>query len=67
LSGGEDGHALITSAAQHAVTSFHRDGTPIKTGPTLPTSPSPDGGNYGFVPRLLGLQCAQLGHQPGRQ
>jgi hypothetical protein len=54
LSGGEDGHALITSAAQHAITSFHRDGTPIKTAPTLPTSPSPDGGNYGFVPRLLG-------------
>ena len=54
LSGGEDGHALITSAAQHAVTSFHRDGTPIKTGPTLPTSPSPNGGGYGWVPRLLG-------------
>ncbi|TCK18612.1 hypothetical protein DFR30_1891 [Thiogranum longum] len=54
LSGGEDGHALITSAAQHAITVFHRDGTPIKTGPTLPTSPSPDGGGYGFVPRLLG-------------
>ena len=54
LSGGENGHALITSAAQHAITEFHRDGTPIRTGPTLPTSPSPDGGNYGFVPRLLG-------------
>ncbi len=54
LSGGEDGHAYITSAAQHAVTMFHRDGTPIKTGPTLPTSPSPNGGGYGFVPRLLG-------------
>jgi hypothetical protein len=54
LSGGEDGHAFITSAAQHAVTSFHRDGTPIKTGPTLPTSPSPNGGGFGWVPRLLG-------------
>jgi hypothetical protein len=54
LSGGEDGHAYITSAAQHAVTMFHRDGTPIATGPTLPTSPSPNGGGYGFVPRLLG-------------
>ena len=54
LSGGEDGHALITSAAQHAITAFHRDGTPIRTGPTLPTSPSPNGGGYGFVPRLLG-------------
>jgi hypothetical protein len=54
LSGGEDGHAIITSAAQHAHTTFHRDGTPIKTGPPLPTSPSPDGGGYGWVPRLLG-------------
>jgi hypothetical protein len=54
LSGGEDGHALITSAAQHAHTMFHRDGTPIFTGPTMPTSPSPNGGNYGWVPRLLG-------------
>ena len=54
LSGGEDGHAVITSAAQHALTMFHRNGTPIRTGPTLPTSPSPDGGGFGFVPRLLG-------------
>jgi hypothetical protein len=54
LSGGQDGHALITSAAQHAVTEFHRNGTPIRTAPTLPTSPSPNGGGYGFVPRLLG-------------
>ena len=54
LSGGEDGHALITSAAQHAITSFHRNGTPIRTAPTLPTSPSPNGGGYGHVPRLLG-------------
>jgi hypothetical protein len=54
LSGGEDGHAYITSAAQHAVTMFHRDGTPIRTGPTLPTSPTPNGGGYGWVPRLLG-------------
>ena len=54
LSGGEDGHAVITSAAQHALTTFHRNGTPIRTGPALPTSPSPTGGNYGQVPRLLG-------------
>lgn len=54
LSGGEDGHAIITSAAQHAHTTFHRNGTPIKTGPALPTSPSPTGGGYGWVPRLLG-------------
>jgi len=31
LSGGEDGHAIITSATQHAHTTFHRDGTPIRT------------------------------------
>ena len=54
LSGGENGQAIITSAAQHAHTEFHRDGTAIRTGPALPTSPSPDGGNYGWVPRLLG-------------
>lgn len=54
LSGGQDGHAMITSAAQHAVTEFHRNGTPIRTASTLPTSPSPNGGNFGFVPRLLG-------------
>ena len=54
LSGGENGHAIITSAAQHAHTEFHRDGTAIRTGPTLPTSPSPNGGGYGWVPRLLG-------------
>lgn len=54
LSGGQDGHALITSAAQHAITEFHRNGTPIRTAPTLPTSPSPSGGAFGHVPRLLG-------------
>jgi len=54
LSGGEDGHAVITSAAQHALTKFHRNGTAISTGPVLPTSPSPTGGGFGFVPRLLG-------------
>ncbi|UCC56144.1 MAG: hypothetical protein JSU75_12610 [Gammaproteobacteria bacterium] len=54
LSGGENGHAFITSAAQHAITEFHRNGTPIRTAPTLPTSPSPNGGGFGWVPRLLG-------------
>lgn len=54
LSGGENGHAYLTSAAQHALIEHHRDGTAIRTAPTLPTSPSPNGGNFGFVPRLLG-------------
>jgi len=53
-SGGENGHAYLVSAAQHALSQFHRDGTGIKTGPVLPTSPSPNGGNFGFVPRMLG-------------
>lgn len=53
-SGGENGHAFLTSAAQHALIEHHRDGTPIKTNPVWPTSPSPNGGNFGFVPRILG-------------
>lgn len=53
-SGGLDGHAFLTSAAQHALTMHHRDGTPIKTSPVWPTSPSPEGGGFGFVPRILG-------------
>jgi len=32
----------------------HRDGTAIKTNPVWPTSPSPEGGGFGFVPRILG-------------
>jgi hypothetical protein len=31
LSGGLNGHAFITSAAQQALTEFHRDGSPIRT------------------------------------
>ena len=62
LSGGMNGHAFLTSAAQHAITEFHRDGTAIRTAPTLPTSPSPDGGSFGFVPRLLGTQIMPNGN-----
>jgi len=62
LSGGMNGHAFLTSAAQHAITEFHRDGTAIRTASTLPTSPSPDGGGYGFVPRLLGAQIMPNGN-----
>lgn len=62
LSGGMNGHAFLTSAAQHAITEFHRDGTAIRTAPTLPTSPSPDGGGFGFVPRLLGTQIMPNGN-----
>lgn len=62
LSGGQNGHAYLTSAAQHAITEFHRDGTPIRTAPTLPTSPSPNGGGFGWVPRLLGSQIMPNGN-----
>lgn len=54
VSGGEDGHAYLVSAAQHALVEHTRDGTPVQTNPVFPTSPSPDGGGFGFVPRLLG-------------
>lgn len=54
LSGGENGHAFLVSAAQHALVEHHRNSTKIRTSPVWPTSPSPDGGNFGFVPRLLG-------------
>ena len=33
LSGGENGHAFITSAGQQALTEFHRDGTPRVSAP----------------------------------
>jgi hypothetical protein len=54
LSGGENGHAYLVSAAQHTLVEHHRDGTPIRTAPAMQTSPSPTGGGFGFVPRLLG-------------
>ena len=56
LSGGEDGHAFLVSAANHSLTEHHRDGTAIKTNPLWPTDPSPTGAmsDRGFVPRLLG-------------
>lgn len=54
LSGGENGHAYLVSAAQHTLVEHHRDGTPIRTAPLMQTSPSPTGDGFGFVPRLLG-------------
>ncbi len=58
LSGGLNGHAFITSAAQHALTEFHRDGTPIKT-VKLPMDDDP---RFGTVPRLLGSQMMPNGN-----
>ncbi|NNF97242.1 MAG: hypothetical protein HKM94_09980, partial [Halobacteria archaeon] len=58
LSGGLNGHAFITSAAQHALTEFHRDGTPIRT-VTYPTTVDP---RFGSVPRPLGTQMMPNGN-----
>ena len=54
VSGGEDGHAYLVSAAQHALVEHTRDGTAVQTSPVWETSPTPAGGGFGFVPRLLG-------------
>ena len=62
LSGGEDGHAFLTSAAQHAMIEHHRNATAIRTSPVWPTSPSPNGGDFGFVPRLLGTSFMPNGN-----
>jgi hypothetical protein len=58
LSGGQNGHAFITSAAQHALTELHRNGEPIRT-VKLPMDDDP---GYGTVPRLLGTQFMPNGN-----
>ena len=58
LSGGLNGHAFITSAAQGALTEFHRDGTPIRT-VKLPMDDDPA---FGTVPRMLGSQMMPNGN-----
>lgn len=58
LSGGLRGHAYISGAAQHTMTEFHRDGTPIRT-KKLPMDDDP---RYGTVPRLLGSQMMPNGN-----
>ena len=58
LSGGQNGHAFITSAAQHALTELHRNGTPIRT-VKLPMDDDP---RWGTVPRLLGTQFMPNGN-----
>ncbi len=60
LSGGLNGHAFITGAAQHTFTEFHRDGTPIRS-VRLPTAPPVEDG-FGAVPRLLGSQMMPNGN-----
>lgn len=61
LSGGQNGHVFISSAAQHQITEFHRDSTPIRTAPTLPTHPG-NGPPFGQLPRLLGTQFMPNGN-----
>ena len=58
LSGGLNGHAFITSAAQHALTELHRNGEPIRT-VKLPMDKYT---RFGTVPRLLGTQFMPNGN-----
>ncbi len=61
LSGGENGHAFITSAAQHALTEFHRDGTPIRSISYNDLIGTAEGA-FGTVPRPLGSQLMPNGN-----
>jgi len=64
FSGGQKGHAYITSAAQHALTELHRDGTPIRSisyNEVLQVTPG-DGDGFGHVPRPLGTQIMPNGN-----
>lgn len=58
LSGGINGHAFLTSAAQHSIVEYHRDGTPIRTS----KMPFDDDPGFGTVPRLLGSQTMPNGN-----
>jgi len=62
LSGGENGHAFITSAAQHALTQFHRDGTPIRTVSYNGITNGDGETGFGAVPRPLGTQLMPNGN-----
>ncbi len=63
LSGGQNGHAFITSAAQQALTEFHRDGTPIRSVSYKPLTGNPEGpAGFGTVPRPLGTQLMPNGN-----
>ena len=63
LSGGLNGHAFITSAAQQALTEFHRDGTPIRSISYRPITGNPSGNaGLGSLPRPLGTQMMPNGN-----
>lgn len=63
FSGGMNGHAFITSAAQQALTEFQRDGTPVRTVSYRPLLGNPTGpAGRGTVPRPLGTQILPNGN-----
>ncbi|NHZ69717.1 MAG: hypothetical protein GWP20_00585 [Thermotogales bacterium] len=62
LSGGLNGHAFITSAAQHSLTQFHRDGTPIRTVSYIGITNGPGETGFGQLPRPLGTQMMPNGN-----
>jgi hypothetical protein len=63
LSGGLNGHAFITSAAQQALTEFHRDGTPVRSISFKPITGNAQGNaGLGSVPRPLGTQMMPNGN-----
>jgi len=63
LSGGLNGHAFITSAAQQALTQFHRNGDPIRTVSYRPLLGNPTGpAGRGSLPRPLGTQMMPNGN-----
>ena len=63
FSGGQKGHAYITSAGQQALTELHRDGTPIRTVSFRPLIGNPTGNaGRGSVPRPLGSQIMPNGN-----
>lgn len=63
LSGGLNGHAFISSAAQQALTEFHRDGTPIRSVSFRPLLGNPTGNaGLGSLPRPLGTQMMPNGN-----
>ena len=63
FSGGQTGHSYLTSAAQQALTEFHRDGTPIRTVSYRPLLGNPTGNaGRGSLPRPLGTQIMPNGN-----
>lgn len=63
FSGGQDGHAFITSVSQNALTELHRDGTPIRTLSYRPILGLPAGAaGSNTVPEPLGAQIMPNGN-----